>query len=71
MTDQEKNIILWQNIQIRRKDLWLTQDEFARKVKIPYAVLTKLEIWGLKKPCVYDIAKIARYLKVAIEGLVG
>lgn len=48
----------------------LSQDEFARKVDIPYTTLTKIETGVIKKPSVFVMAKIAKALGINIEELI-
>ncbi|MDD2487646.1 MAG: helix-turn-helix transcriptional regulator [Candidatus Gracilibacteria bacterium] len=67
---EKKDNKLGQNIQAKRKELGLTQEAFARKVKIPYTTLTKIEIGAIKDPSVYIIVKIAKFLNVLVENLV-
>ena len=60
---------IWKNIKELRKIHKLTQDDLARKADIPYTTLTKVEIWVIKEPSVYVIAKIAKVFDVTIESL--
>jgi len=47
----------------------LSQDDFARKANLPYTTLTKIETGVIKKPSVYNIAKIAKALNVSLDNL--
>lgn len=70
MEESQLNI-LWKNIQRLRVSKEMTQDEFSRKVDIPYTTLTKIEIWVIKSPSVFMVAKIARALDVSVEELIS
>lgn len=68
MKDNQNNF-LWKKIQLLRKEKWFTQDGLARKADISYTSITKIEIWVIKEPSVFVIAKIAKVLEVTIESL--
>jgi len=61
---------LGKKIKALRLKLELSQDEFARKVDIPYTTLTKIETGVIKKPSVFVMAKIAKALGINIEELI-
>lgn len=52
-----------------RDKLGLTQDDLAKKADIKYTTLIKVESGAVNKPRVQTMAKIAKALGVAIEGL--
>jgi len=62
---------LGKKIQKLRKELGLSQDEFARKADIPYTTLTKIETGVIKKPSVFVVAKIAKTLDISVDGLLS
>lgn len=68
MKESQKNILA-ENIKFLRKQHELTQEELARKADIAYTSLTKIEIWVIKEPSVYVVAKIAKAFDVTIESL--
>lgn len=68
MKKSQKNILA-ENIKKLRKQHDLTQEELARKADIAYTSLTKIEIWVIKEPSVYVVAKIAKAFDVTIESL--
>lgn len=68
MEKSQKNILA-ENIKKLRKQHDLTQEELARKADIAYTSLTKIEIWVIKEPSVYVVAKIAKAFDVTIESL--
>ena len=68
MKESQKNILA-ENIKRLRKQHELTQEELARKADIAYTSLTKIEIWVIKEPSVYVVAKIAKAFDVTIESL--
>ena len=68
MKESQKNILA-ENIKRLRKQHELTQEELARKADIAYTSLTKIEIWVIKEPSVYVVAKIAKAFDVSIESL--
>lgn len=68
MKKSQKNILA-ENIKRLRKQNELTQEELARKADIAYTSLTKIEIWVIKEPSVYVVAKIAKAFEVTIESL--
>lgn len=68
MKKSQKNILA-ENIKRLRKQHELTQEELARKADIAYTSLTKIEIWVIKEPSVYVVAKIAKAFDVTIESL--
>ena len=68
MKKSQKNILA-ENIKRLRKQHELTQEELARKADIAYTSLTKIEIWVIKDPSVYTVAKIAKAFDVTIESL--
>lgn len=68
MKKSQKNILA-ENIKRLRKQNELTQEELARKADIAYTSLTKIEIWVIKEPSVYVVAKIAKAFDVTIESL--
>ena len=49
---------LGKKIKKLRTSLGLSQDELARKADVPYTALTKIEIEVIKKPSVFERAKI-------------
>ena len=53
----------------RRTKLGLTQDDLAKKADIKYTTLMKVESGVVNKPSVKTMAKIAKALRVSIEGL--
>lgn len=61
---------LGKKIKKLRTSLGLSQDELARKADVPYTVLTKIEIEVIKKPSVFERAKIYKTLGVNIEELI-
>ncbi len=61
---------LGQKIKKLRQKLGLSQDDFARKVDVPYTTLTKVETGVIKKPSVFVVSKIAKALNVDIEELI-
>jgi transcriptional regulator with XRE-family HTH domain len=48
----------------------LLQEDFAKKSRVKYTTLTKIEKGVIKKPSVLVIAKIAKALGVNIEELI-
>ena len=62
---------LGKKIQKLRKELELSQDEFARKADIPYTTLTKIETGVIKKPSVFVVAKIAKALGISVDDLLS
>jgi DNA-binding XRE family transcriptional regulator len=48
---------LRQKIKKLRQKLESSQDDFARKVDVPYTTLTKIETGVIRKPSVFVIAK--------------
>ena len=60
---------LGKKIQKLRKELGLSQDEFARKADIPYTTLTKIETGVIKKPSVFVVAKVAKTLSISVDDL--
>ena len=68
MEKSQKNILA-ENIKKLRKQHKLTQEELSRKADIAYTSLTKIEIWVIKEPSVYVVAKIAKAFDVTIESL--
>ena len=62
---------LGKKIQKLRKELGLSQDEFARKADIPYTTLTKIETGVIKKPSVFVVAKIAKALGISVDNLLS
>ena len=64
-----ENNQLGQKIKKLRQKLGLSQDDFARKAKVPYTTLTKIETDVIKKPSVFAVSKIAKTLGVLIEDL--
>lgn len=62
---------LGKKIQKLRKELGLSQDEFARKADVPYTTLTKVETGVIKKPSVFVVAKIAKALGVSVDDLLS
>lgn len=68
MKKSQKNILA-ENIKRLRKENKLTQEELAKKADIAYTSLTKIEIWVIKEPSVYVVAKIAKAFDVTIESL--
>jgi len=61
---------LGKKIQKLRKELGLSQDEFARKADIPYTTLTKIETGVIKKPSVFVVAKIVKALNISFDDLI-
>lgn len=61
---------LGQKIKKLRQKLSLSQDDFARKVDVPYTTLTKFETGVIKKPSVFVVSKIAKALNVGIKELI-
>ena len=68
MKKSQKNILA-ENIRRLRKENKLTQEDLARKADVAYTSLTKIEIWVIKEPSVYVVAKIAKAFDVTIESL--
>ena len=62
---------LGKKIQKLRKELGLSQDEFARKADIPYTTLTKIETGVIKKPSVFVVAKVAKALDISVDDLLS
>lgn len=62
---------LGKKIQKLRKELGLSQDEFARKADIPYTTLTKIETGVIKKPSVFVVAKVAKTLDISVDDLLS
>ena len=62
---------LGKKIQKLRKEIRLSQDEFARKADIPYTTLTKIETGVIKKPSVFVVAKIAKALDLSVDDLLS
>lgn len=62
---------LGKKIQKLRKELGLSQDEFARKADVPYTTLTKIETGVIKKPSVFVVAKIAKTLEISVDDLLS
>ena len=60
---------LGKKIQKLRKELGLSQDEFARKADVPYTTLTKVETGVIKKPSVFVVAKVAKALGISVDDL--
>lgn len=60
---------LGKKIQKLRKELGLSQDEFARRADVPYTTLTKIETGVIKKPSVFVVAKIASALDTSVDDL--
>lgn len=70
MKNSQKNN-LWENIKALRKKHNFTQEGLAKQAHISYTTLTKIEIWVIKEPSVYTIAKIAKVFDVSIESLLN
>lgn len=62
---------LGKKIQKLRKEMGLSQDEFARKADVPYTTLTKVETGVIKKPSVFVVAKIAKALDISVDDLLS
>lgn len=62
---------LGKKIQKLRKELGLSQDEFARKADVPYTTLTKVETGVIKKPSVFVVAKIGKALSISVDDLLS
>ena len=62
---------LGKKIQKLRKELGLSQDEFARKADVPYTTLTKIETGVIKKPSVFVVAKIVKALGISVDDLLS
>lgn len=62
--------MIGKNIKKFRKIKGLTQEALARKARIPYTTLAKLESSVVKRPSVQVVSKIARALGVSIERLI-
>ena len=62
---------LGKKIQKLRKEIGLSQDEFARKADIPYTTLTKIETGVIKKPSVFVVAKVAKALNISVDDLLS
>lgn len=60
---------LGKKIKTLRLKTGLSQDEFARKAKLAYTTLTKIETGVIKKPSVYNVAKIAKALNTSLDNL--
>jgi len=58
-----------ENIKKLRTKQGLSQDDLAKKAKLKYSTLAKIEGDFVKKPGVQLMAKIAKALGVAIEDL--
>ena len=70
MKNSQKNN-LWENIKVLRKKHNFTQKGLAKQANISYTTLTKIEIWVIKEPSVYTIAKIAKEFDVSVESLLN
>ena len=57
------------NIKKLRKKYNLSQEELARKARITYSTLIKIESGANKNPTVNTIAKIAKALSTEIDRL--
>ncbi|OGJ71525.1 hypothetical protein A2454_00545 [Candidatus Peribacteria bacterium RIFOXYC2_FULL_55_14] len=62
---------LGKKIQKLRKEMGLSQDEFARKADVPYTTLTKVETGVIKKPSVFAVAKVAKALDISVDDLLS
>lgn len=57
------------NVQRFRIKQGLSQENFAKKSRVKYTTLTKIESGVIKKPSVLIMARIAKALNVSIEQL--
>lgn len=69
MENNKTNNKLGKKIKTLRLKTGLSQDKFARKSKLAYTTLTKIETGVIKKPSVYNIAKIAKALNTSLDNL--
>lgn len=67
--NNSQTTFLWKNIKKHRKEKGFTQEKLAKLAEISYTTLTKIEIWVIKEPSVFTIAKIAKVLDINIETL--
>lgn len=67
--NNSQTTFLWKNIKKHRKENGFTQEKLAKLAEISYTTLTKIEIWVIKEPSVFTIAKIAKVLDINIETL--
>lgn len=70
MENKKTDNKLGKKIKALRLKTGLSQDEFARKANLAYTTLTKIETGVIKKPSVYNIAKIAKALNISLDNLV-
>ena len=62
---------LGKKIQKLRKELGLSQDEFARKADVPYTTLTKIETGVIRKPSVFTVEQVASALGTSVDSLLS
>jgi DNA-binding XRE family transcriptional regulator len=67
--NNSQTTFLWKKIKKHRKENGFTQEKLAKLAEISYTTLTKIEIWVIKEPSVFTIAKIAKVLDINIETL--
>lgn len=65
---EEKTI--GKKIQLRRKEMRLTQDLLAKKANIPYTTLAKIESDVVRNPSITTVEKIASALEITIDSLI-
>ncbi|MCD6093288.1 MAG: helix-turn-helix transcriptional regulator [Candidatus Omnitrophica bacterium] len=61
---------LAQNIKRLRKQLKLSQEELAKRAKVTYSTLIKIESGVNKNPTIITLKKLAKVLKVSLDELV-
>lgn len=69
MESKKTGTKLGKKIRSLRMKIDLSQDKFTRKANLPYTTLTKIETGVIKKPSVYNIAKVAKALNVSFDNL--
>ncbi len=63
--------IISKNIKKYRKKLGLSQDQLARKAKIPYSTYLKIESGYTPNPSIQAVVNIAQALNISIDSLIG
>lgn len=66
---EEKTI--GQKIKHWRRIKALTQDALAKKAKVPYTTLAKIESDAIKNPSIMTVSKIANGLDITIDQLIS
>lgn len=59
-----------ENVRMRRKALGITREELAKRTKISFSQLSKIEIDGQKNPTIRSIIAISTALQCSIDELV-